>query len=225
MEAAWQQRGPRTLVRRVHMQRQLHRKGLQRRPVRGPQQALQQELQSTRRQGQRSPSPAAGPRSAPALEPMRSKGQAQVPSVSWPWIQSYGQLKTDSSCSSPLRLRTLDHVQIAPLGAAVLSRHTNTGEPALRSIRRSRDRLTGTTTIECCGVRCLYPPRLVPTRKRTGRFLTVVAHPINTHSSKRLHGPRRSKTEPGRQAWRFTPLQRIPHPGRSPGNSLLIPHT
>ena len=59
---------------------------------------------------------------------------------------------------------------------------------------------------------------------RTGRFLTVVAHPTTFHLPTRLRGPRRSKTEPGRQAWRFNPLQRIPYPGRSPGKSPR-PHT
>jgi hypothetical protein len=46
-----------------------------------------------------------------------------------------------------------------------------------------------------------------------------VARPTTFHLPTRLRGPRRSKTDPGRQAWRFTPLQRIPIPGRSPGTN------
>jgi hypothetical protein len=68
------------------------------------------------------------------------------------------------------------------------------------------------------------PPR--PYTTRTGRFLTVVARPTNTIFPTCSRGPRRSKTDPGRQAWRFTPLQRIPNPGRSPGpNPHLQPST
>lgn len=39
----------------------------------------------------------------------------------------------------------------------------------------------------------------------------------NPSTTTSLRGPRRSKTEPARKGWRFTPLQRIPNPGRSPG--------
>lgn len=180
MDAAWQQRGS-ALSYAECMQRQLHRKGLQRRPVRGPQQGRQQELRSTRRQGQRSPFLVAGSRSAPALEPMRSKGQAQVPPVSWPWIQAMDSARRIRRAATPASEDSPPRPDRAPLVLLFCPADTNTGEPALRSIRRSRDRLTGTTAIECCGVRCLHPPRLVPTRERTGRFLTVVDHPTTLH--------------------------------------------
>ena len=106
------------------------------------------------------------------------------------------------------------------LGAAVLARQRQTRrQVALRSIRRSRDSLPRTTTIECCGDRCLRHPASSLHGTRTARFLTAVARPTTSVPSTRLRGPRRSKTEPGRQAWRFIPLQRIPHPGRSPGTN------
>src|ERR1700722_7237991 len=69
-----------------------------------------------------------------------------------------------------------------PLGAAVLScRRRSRRSVALMSMRRSRDRPTPTTTIECCAMAAYAHPVSSLHRKRTGRFLTVVAHPQTLH--------------------------------------------
>ncbi len=73
-----------------------------------------------------------------------------------------------------------------------------------------------------------FRPALVPNlnislpRQQAGRFLTVADHTTTIHLPIRSRGPRRSKTEPARKGWRFTPLQRIPNPGRSPGVSPVL---
>jgi hypothetical protein len=54
-----------------------------------------------------------------------------------------------------------------PLGAAVPSRRQRSRRfAAMRSIRRSRNHLTRTTTVECCSDGSLRPPRLIPSRNK-----------------------------------------------------------
>jgi hypothetical protein len=158
---------------------------------------------------------------------MRWRGQAQVPPVSWPWLQAMDSTRRiRSPAAHACASRALDHVQIAPLGAAVLSRRQRSGTTS-SAIPLRRPRLHKPSRSRNHDDRALHGPVPLSSRtstfrypaSRTGRFLTVADHTTTPHLPTRLRGPRRSKTEPGRQAWRFTPLQRIPNPGRSPGTS------
>jgi hypothetical protein len=134
---------------------------------------------------------------------------AAAPQASSQGLTSTSRARTPWCCCFVRRLTVRDHDHIDIDTAASSTCHKPTTITATNDDRA----LHGSVPLSPRTSTSLYPT------SRLVRFLTVADHTTTIHLPTRSRGPRRSKTEPGRQAWRFTPLQRIPNPGRSPGRN------